>query len=284
MLDRLDAPDAPGIVVLASSPADPLNYGRIIPGQGDRIAKMVEYKDATDEERAVRLCNSGMMAVRAARPVPLAGAGRQRQCGGRILSARHRHRRGRRRRVRPWSSRATRTRPRASTAAPSSPTSKLEWQRRRREQALDEGATLIDPESVWFAFDTKLGRDVTVEPHVVFGPGVEIADGAVDPRLQPHRGRDHRPEGEHRPLRPHSPRHPAVREHQGRQFRRAQEGRGRGGRQGQPSVLRRRRVGRREGQHRRGHDHLQLRRLPQISDRRSAPAPSSARTRRSSPR
>ena len=44
---------------------------------------------------------------------------------------------------------------------------------------LEEGATLIDPESVWFAFDTKLGRDVTVEPHVVFGPGVEIADGAT---------------------------------------------------------------------------------------------------------
>ena len=55
----------------------------------------------------------------------------------------------------------------------------LEWQRRRREQALDEGATLIDPESVWFAYDTKLGRDVTVEPHVVFGPGVEVADGAT---------------------------------------------------------------------------------------------------------
>ena len=44
---------------------------------------------------------------------------------------------------------------------------------------LDEGATLIDPESVWFAFDTKLGRDVTVEPHVVFGPGVSVADGAT---------------------------------------------------------------------------------------------------------
>jgi bifunctional UDP-N-acetylglucosamine pyrophosphorylase/glucosamine-1-phosphate N-acetyltransferase len=55
----------------------------------------------------------------------------------------------------------------------------LEWQRRRREQALEEGATLIDPESVWFAFDTKLGRDVTVEPHVVFGPGVAVADGAT---------------------------------------------------------------------------------------------------------
>src|SRR6478609_2003853 len=63
MLDRLEGADQPGIVVLASSPADPLKYGRIILGQGDRIAKMVEYKDATDEERAVRLCNSGMMAV-----------------------------------------------------------------------------------------------------------------------------------------------------------------------------------------------------------------------------
>ena len=87
----------------------------------------------------------------------------------------------------------------------------LEWQRRRREQALDEGATLIDPESVWFAFDTRLGRDVTVEPHVVFGPGVEIADGADHPRLQPYRRRDHRREGEHRPVRAHPPRHAARR-------------------------------------------------------------------------
>src|SRR5947209_10432232 len=64
MLDRLAAADRPGVVVLASSPADPLRYGRIILGQGDRIARMVEYKDATEEERTVRLCNSGMMAVR----------------------------------------------------------------------------------------------------------------------------------------------------------------------------------------------------------------------------
>ena len=55
----------------------------------------------------------------------------------------------------------------------------LEWQRRRREEVLEEGATLIDPESVWFAYDTKLARDVTVEPHVVFGPGVQVAEGAV---------------------------------------------------------------------------------------------------------
>jgi bifunctional UDP-N-acetylglucosamine pyrophosphorylase/glucosamine-1-phosphate N-acetyltransferase len=55
----------------------------------------------------------------------------------------------------------------------------LDWQRRRREQALEDGATLIDPESVWFSADTKLGRDCTIEPHVVFGPGVTIDDGAV---------------------------------------------------------------------------------------------------------
>ena len=64
MLDRLNGDEGPGVVVLASQPDDPLKYGRIILEQGDRIAKMVEYKDATDEERAVRLCNSGMMAVR----------------------------------------------------------------------------------------------------------------------------------------------------------------------------------------------------------------------------
>ncbi len=63
MLERLDGPDGPGVVVLASCPADAAAYGRII-AIGDQILKMVEYKDATEEERAVRLCNSGMMAAR----------------------------------------------------------------------------------------------------------------------------------------------------------------------------------------------------------------------------
>ena len=63
--------------------------------------------------------------------------------------------------------------------------------RRRREEALEQGATLIDPESVWFSADTELGRDCTIEPHVVFGPGVKIADGATIRAFSPHRGRDH---------------------------------------------------------------------------------------------
>ena len=80
MIDRLDGDGGPGVVVLASSPDDPLKYGRIILGKGDHIAKMVEFKDATEEERAVRLCNSGMMAVRAADLFRWLEQGRQRQC------------------------------------------------------------------------------------------------------------------------------------------------------------------------------------------------------------
>src|SRR3546814_14773822 len=64
MVDRLNAPDAPAVVVLAFEPADPLQYGRVIT-DGDRVVKMVEHKDATEAERAMRLCTSGLMAAKA---------------------------------------------------------------------------------------------------------------------------------------------------------------------------------------------------------------------------
>ena len=178
MLDRLDGVGGPGVVVLASSPADPLKYGRIILGQGDRIAKMVEYKDATDEERAVRLCNSGMMAVRSRDLFRwLAKVGNDNAAGEYYLPDIVNLAAGEGREAvviegDPYEAAGVNSRAELAHL-------ELEWQRRRREQALEEGATLIDPESVWFAFDTKLGRDVTVEPHVVFGPGVQVADGAT---------------------------------------------------------------------------------------------------------
>jgi bifunctional UDP-N-acetylglucosamine pyrophosphorylase / glucosamine-1-phosphate N-acetyltransferase len=178
MLDRLDGAEGPGIVVLASSPEDPLKYGRIILGQGDRIAKMVEYKDATDQERAVRLCNSGMMAVRAGDLFRwLSQVGNDNAAGEYYLPdiVNIAAREGREAVViegDPFEAAGVNSRAELAHL-------ELDWQRRRREQALDEGATLIDPESVWFAYDTRLGRDVTVEPHVVFGPGVEVANGAV---------------------------------------------------------------------------------------------------------
>jgi len=178
MLDRLDGDGGPGVVVLASSPADPLKYGRIILGSGDRIAKMVEYKDASEEERAVRLCNSGMMAVRAKDLFRwLARVGNDNAAGEYYLPdiVNIASSEGREAVViegDPYETAGVNSRSELAHL-------ELEWQRRRREQVLDEGATLIDPESVWFAYDTKLGRDVTVEPHVVFGPGVLVADGAT---------------------------------------------------------------------------------------------------------
>ena len=53
------------------------------------------------------------------------------------------------------------------------------WQATRRARAMADGVTLIAPETVWFAFDTALGRDVTIEPNVFFGPGVSIGDSAT---------------------------------------------------------------------------------------------------------
>jgi bifunctional UDP-N-acetylglucosamine pyrophosphorylase/glucosamine-1-phosphate N-acetyltransferase len=178
MIDRLDGKGGPGVVVLASQPADPGKYGRIILGKGDRIAKMVEYRDATEEERAVRLCNSGMMAVRAADLFRWLGqvgndnAAKEYYLPDIVNIAAAEGREAVVIEGAPYEAAGVNSRAELAHL-------ELEWQRRRREQVLDEGATLIDPESVWFAYDTKLGRDVTVEPHVVFGPGVHIADGAT---------------------------------------------------------------------------------------------------------
>src|SRR3546814_14361344 len=65
MLDRLHGDDAPATVVLGFRPVDPGAYGRVIADGAGRIVKMVEFKDASPEERAETLCNSGLTAVRA---------------------------------------------------------------------------------------------------------------------------------------------------------------------------------------------------------------------------
>jgi bifunctional UDP-N-acetylglucosamine pyrophosphorylase/glucosamine-1-phosphate N-acetyltransferase len=178
MLDRLDGEGGPGVVVLASCPADPAKYGRIILGQGDRIAKMVEYRDATEEERAVGLCNSGMMAVRGKDLFRWLGevgndnAAKEYYLPDIVNIAAAEGREAVVIEGDPYETAGVNSRAELAHL-------ELEWQRRRREEMLDQGATLIDPESVWFAYDTRLARDVTVEPHVVFGPGVEVAEGAV---------------------------------------------------------------------------------------------------------
>jgi len=178
MRERLDGADCPGIVVLASSPADPGAYGRVILGDRDVVARMVEYKDANPAERAVRLCNSGMMAVRSGDLFRWLGqVGNQNAAGEYylpdvVMVAATEGRHSVAIECDPWQTAGVNSR--AELAA-----LERDWQDRRRTRALDEGATLIDPDSVWFSYDTVLGRDVTVEPHVVFGPGVSVGDDAV---------------------------------------------------------------------------------------------------------
>ncbi|WP_315765114.1 bifunctional UDP-N-acetylglucosamine diphosphorylase/glucosamine-1-phosphate N-acetyltransferase GlmU [Sphingomonas sp. Y38-1Y] len=174
MLDRLNAADAPACVVLGFRPADPGAYGRVIV-EGDRILRMVEFKDASPEERAVDLCNSGLMAVRGEDLFGLLSrVGNDNAAGEYYL---------------PDIVMLAATDGRASAVIETvadevdGVNSRTElawleakWQAARRAQAMVGGATLIAPETVWFSHDTVLGRDVTVEPNVWFGPGVTVAD------------------------------------------------------------------------------------------------------------
>lgn len=177
MIDRLGAPDAPAVVVLAFEPDDPLQYGRVIT-DGDRVVKMVEHKDATDAERAVRLCNSGLMAAKARDLFALLARVTDDNAAKEyylvdivnIANADGRH------------CAVVTTRPddvaginsRAELAA-----AEGQWQAFRREEAMAGGASLRAPDTVWFSWDTELGRDVTVEPNVFFGPGVRVADNVT---------------------------------------------------------------------------------------------------------
>ncbi len=177
MLDRLNAADAPAVVVLAFEPDDTQSYGRVIT-DGDRITKMVEHKDASPEERACRLCNSGLMAVRAAVLFGLLARVTDDNAAKEfylvdivnIANADGRHCAV----VNTDPFGVTGINSRAELAA-----MEQQWQQRRRKTAMDDGASLIAPETVWFSADTAIGRDVTIEPNVFFGPGVTVADKVV---------------------------------------------------------------------------------------------------------
>jgi bifunctional UDP-N-acetylglucosamine pyrophosphorylase/glucosamine-1-phosphate N-acetyltransferase len=179
MLDRLHAPDEPAVVVLGFEPADPLQYGRIIAEPDGRIRRMVEHKDASEEERACRLCNAGLMAVRSEDLFTLLARVDNANAQGEyylvdIVNVANADGR---------TSAVVVTDDPDEVAGINSRGELAEvearWQARRRERAMAEGATLVAPQTVWFAWDTEIGRDVLIEPNVWFGPGVTIADGAT---------------------------------------------------------------------------------------------------------
>jgi len=175
MVERLNAADRPEVVVLGFQPADPLQYGRVIARDG-AISKMVEFKDASDAERAVTLCNSGLMAVRGEELFALLDRVKNDNAQGEyylpdIVNLALADGRGCAVVVAGDPDEVAGINSRAELAD-----AEARWQQRRRAEAMAGGASLAAPETVFFSWDTVLGRDVTVEPNVIFGPGVIVAD------------------------------------------------------------------------------------------------------------
>jgi bifunctional UDP-N-acetylglucosamine pyrophosphorylase/glucosamine-1-phosphate N-acetyltransferase len=175
MIDRLNADDTPAVVVLGFEPWDGLQYGRVISWDDGTITKMVEYKDATEAERDFRVCNSGLMAVRAKDLFALLARVTNDNAAGEyyLVDIVNLAIADKRRcvviKTDPYDVAGINSRGELASM-------EADWQALRRRDAMADGVTLIAPDTVWFAWDTKLGRDVLIEPNVFFGPGVEVAD------------------------------------------------------------------------------------------------------------
>jgi bifunctional UDP-N-acetylglucosamine pyrophosphorylase/glucosamine-1-phosphate N-acetyltransferase len=165
------------VVVLGFRAADPTGYGRLMT-RGDTLLGVREHADASEAERAITLCNAGLIAL----------------AGGEALKILQKIGNNNRKNEFYLTDAVTVALSMGHNAVVrevmedevSGINSKAQLaaaegllQQRLRQAALDAGATLVAPETVFLAADTKLGRDVVVEPFVVFGPGVTVEDGAT---------------------------------------------------------------------------------------------------------
>jgi bifunctional UDP-N-acetylglucosamine pyrophosphorylase / glucosamine-1-phosphate N-acetyltransferase len=177
--ERLRAPlrNGAALAVLGFRAADPTGYGRLLM-EGDRLVAIREHADASAEERKVTLCNAGVMALAGKSALAILdeignanskgeyylvdaiGIAREKGLEAVVIETSEDEVRG------------------INTKAQLAEAEGV-MQARLRKQAMDAGVTLIAPETVYLAADTKFGTDVTIEPFVVIGPGVTIADGAV---------------------------------------------------------------------------------------------------------
>lgn len=172
----LDAETA--IAVLGFEAADPAGYGRLLCDASGAVAAIREHKDASEAERAVTLCNSGVMAFRGEMLLALLDAiGTGNAQGEYYLTDAVAVARSRGYRV------ASRSCAEEEVLGVNSrnqlAVAEAVFQRRFRERVMAEGATLIAPETVWFSHDTVMGRDVTIEPNVFFGSRVIVEDEVV---------------------------------------------------------------------------------------------------------
>jgi bifunctional UDP-N-acetylglucosamine pyrophosphorylase/glucosamine-1-phosphate N-acetyltransferase len=166
------------VAVLGFEAREPHGYGRLLTDAAGALCAIREEKDATAEEREVRLCNSGVLAFRLPDLVHVLES-----IGNRNAKAEYyltdavaivRAKGGTAVAVRCGEDEVLGINARDELAA-----AEAIYQDRRRREVMRAGATLIAPETVWFSYDTRIGRDVMIEPNVFFGPGVEVEDGVV---------------------------------------------------------------------------------------------------------
>ncbi|ABE39846.1 bifunctional UDP-N-acetylglucosamine diphosphorylase/glucosamine-1-phosphate N-acetyltransferase GlmU [Rhodopseudomonas palustris] len=165
------------LVVLGFRAADPTGYGRLVV-EGDQLAAIREQADASADELKITLCNAGVMAIdgRIALDV-LAQIGNANKKGEYYLTdavgiMRERGLRASVIETDEDEVRGINTKAQLAEA-------EAVMQTRLRQAAMTAGVTLISPETIHLAADTRFGKDVTIEQFVVIGPGVSIADGAV---------------------------------------------------------------------------------------------------------
>jgi bifunctional UDP-N-acetylglucosamine pyrophosphorylase/glucosamine-1-phosphate N-acetyltransferase len=176
---RLRAPLQAGaaLAVLGFRAADPTGYGRLLV-EGDQLVAIREHADATPAERAIDLCNAGVMAFDGKTALKIIDAiGKANSKGEYYLTDAVEV-------VRSLGLRAAvietgEDEVRGINTKAQLAQAEAIMQARLRAAALEAGVTLIAPETVHLAADTSFGQDVTIEPFVVIGPGVSIGDGAV---------------------------------------------------------------------------------------------------------
>ncbi|MFN4153731.1 MAG: bifunctional UDP-N-acetylglucosamine diphosphorylase/glucosamine-1-phosphate N-acetyltransferase GlmU [Paracoccaceae bacterium] len=164
------------IVVLGFHAADPGRYGRLVV-EGENLLRIVEYKDATDAERGISLCNSGVICADAKLMFDLVAEVDNTNAAGEYYLTdlpELARRRG--------LSAGVVLCPEAETLGVNTRAqladAEREFQIRARAEALENGVTLTAPETVFFALDTVIGRDAIIGPNVIFGPGVTVESGA----------------------------------------------------------------------------------------------------------
>ncbi len=178
-LERLRAPLTTGaaVAVLGFRPADPSGYGKLVV-TGDELIAIREEAEATDSERRIGLCNGGIMALSGAHALAiLERIGNQNRKGEFYLTDAVEIARAMKLdavaiEVEEDEVRGINTKSQLAEA-------EAVAQQRLRKAALDSGVTLIAPETVFLCADTKFGRDIVIEPYVVFGEKVTVEDGAV---------------------------------------------------------------------------------------------------------